>query len=162
MNLYHVTKSSPYFPFTLYCLYTRISSSMPVLTTGIVWYCFYLLIFYSEKFSTWVWFLQFVVNVNLNPSIVATFDFTRNGCMLTLTSDSVASLKWLESSDKKGAEFSPFPSRPTPPRPHHPSHLRQTKYFLFWRVLKKCYFIKTWIYTCFRSLLNMGIPKDLK
>ena len=155
MNLYHVTKFPPYFPFTLYCFYTKISGFMPVLTIGIVRDCFYLLIFYSEKFSTRVWFLPFAVNVK--PS-----DVTRNGCMLTLTSDSVASLKWLESSDKKGAEFSPFPPRPTPSRPHHPSQLTQTKYFLFLRVLKKCYFIKTWIYTCFRSLLNMGILKDLK
>ena len=42
----------PYFPFTIYCFYTRISSFMPVLTIGIVRGCFYLLIFYSEKFST--------------------------------------------------------------------------------------------------------------
>ena len=48
------------------------SSFMPVLTIGIVQYSFYLLIFYSEKFSVLVWFLQFVVNVNLNLSIVAT------------------------------------------------------------------------------------------
>ena len=52
VNLYHVTKFSPYFPFTLYCFYTKISSFMPVLTIGIVRDCFYLLIFYSEKFST--------------------------------------------------------------------------------------------------------------
>ena len=39
---------------------------MPVLTTGIVRDCFYLLIFYSEKFSTWLWRLPFAVNVNLN------------------------------------------------------------------------------------------------
>ena len=31
---------------------------------------FYLLIFYSEKFSTWIWRLQFAVNVNLNLTIV--------------------------------------------------------------------------------------------
>ena len=51
-NLYHVTKLSPYFPFTLYCFYRKISSFMLVLTIGIVRDCFYLLIFYSEKFST--------------------------------------------------------------------------------------------------------------
>ena len=51
-NLYHVTKFPPYFPFTLYCFYTKISSFIPVLTIGIVRDCFYLLIFYSKKFST--------------------------------------------------------------------------------------------------------------
>ena len=56
----------PYFPFTLYCFYTKISCFMPVLTIGIVRGCFYLLIFYSEKFSTWVWRLPYAVNVNLN------------------------------------------------------------------------------------------------
>ena len=50
--LYHVTKFPPYFPFTLYCFHKKISSFMSVLTIGIVRDCFYLLIFYSEKFST--------------------------------------------------------------------------------------------------------------
>ena len=40
---------STYFPFTLYCFYTKISSFIPVLTMGIVRDCFCLLIFYSEK-----------------------------------------------------------------------------------------------------------------
>ena len=43
---------SPYFPFTLYCFHAKISSFMPALTIGIVRHCFYLFIFYSEKFST--------------------------------------------------------------------------------------------------------------
>ena len=68
MNLYHVTKFSPYYTFTLYCFYAKISSFMPVFTIGIVRYCFCLLIFYSEKFSTRVWRLPFAVNVNLNLS----------------------------------------------------------------------------------------------
>ena len=68
MNLYPVTKFAPYFPFTLYCFYTKIGSFMPVLTIGIVRHCFYLLIFYSEKFSTWVRRLPFAVTVNLNLS----------------------------------------------------------------------------------------------
>ena len=42
----------PYFPFTLYCFYTKISSFIPVLTIGTVRDCFYQLFFYSEKFST--------------------------------------------------------------------------------------------------------------
>ena len=41
---------------------------MPVLTTGIVRDCCYLLIFYSEKFSSRVLRLSFAVNVNLNLS----------------------------------------------------------------------------------------------
>ena len=71
VNLYHVTKFSTYSPFILYCFYTKISSFMPDITIGIVWDCFYLLIFYSEKFSTWVWRLQFEVNVNLNLSNIS-------------------------------------------------------------------------------------------
>ena len=40
VNLYHVTKFSPYFLFTLYCFFTKISSFTSVLTTGIVRDCF--------------------------------------------------------------------------------------------------------------------------
>ena len=43
---------SPYFSFTVYCFYTKISSFMPVLSTRIVLGSFCLVIFYSEKFST--------------------------------------------------------------------------------------------------------------
>ena len=43
---------------------------MPVLSTRIVLDCFYLLIFYSEKFSTDVCRLPYAVNVNLNLSII--------------------------------------------------------------------------------------------
>ena len=43
---------------------------MPVLSTRIVLDCFYLLIFYSEKFSTDVCRLPYAVNVNLNLSTV--------------------------------------------------------------------------------------------
>ena len=53
------------------------SSFIPVLTIGIVLDSFYLLVFYSEKFSAWVWILPFAVNVNLNLSIKVTF--TANG-----------------------------------------------------------------------------------
>ena len=41
---------------------------MPVLSTRIVLDCFYLLIFYSEKFSTDVCRLPYAVNMNLNLS----------------------------------------------------------------------------------------------
>ena len=41
---------------------------MPVLSTRIVLDCFYLLIFYSEKFSTDVCRLPYAVDVNLNLS----------------------------------------------------------------------------------------------
>ena len=44
---------------------------MPVLSTRIVLDCFYLLIFYSEKFSTDVCRLPYAVNVNLNLSIMS-------------------------------------------------------------------------------------------
>ena len=69
MNLYHVTKFPPYFSFTVYCFYTKISSFMLVLSTRIVLDLFYLLIFHSEKFSTDVCRLPYAVNVNLNLSI---------------------------------------------------------------------------------------------
>ena len=42
---------------------------MPVLSMRIILDCFYLLIFYSEKFSTDVCHLPYAVNVNLNLSI---------------------------------------------------------------------------------------------
>ena len=76
--MYHVTKFSPYFPFTLYYFYTKISSFMPVLTIGIIRDCSYLRIFYSEKLSTWDWRLPFAVLENLsdksqNQEILSTF-----------------------------------------------------------------------------------------
>ena len=46
---------------------------MPVLSTRIVLDCFYLLIFYSEKFSTDVCRLLYAVNVNLNLSISSSY-----------------------------------------------------------------------------------------
>ena len=46
----------------------KISSFTPVLFIRIVRYSFYLLIFYSEKFSPWIWRLSFVVYVTLNLS----------------------------------------------------------------------------------------------
>ena len=36
----HLIKFSPYFPFTLYCFYPKISSFMPILIIGIVPDCF--------------------------------------------------------------------------------------------------------------------------
>ena len=68
MNLYHVTKFSRYFLFTVYCFYTKISSFTSALSIRIALDCFYLLIFYSEKFSTDVCRLLYAVNVNLNLS----------------------------------------------------------------------------------------------
>ena len=40
MNLYDVTKFSPYVLFTRYCFYTNISTFMPLLAIGIVRDCF--------------------------------------------------------------------------------------------------------------------------
>ena len=41
VNLYHVTKFPPYFPFTLYCFYTKISSFMPVLNRSGLFLCLF-------------------------------------------------------------------------------------------------------------------------
>ena len=51
----------------------KITSFTPVLYIRIVLDSFYLLIFYSEKFSTWIWRLPFSVNVNLNLAICYLF-----------------------------------------------------------------------------------------
>ena len=45
------------------------STSTAVLSIRIVLDSFYLLTFYSDKFSTWKWRLPFAVNVTLNLSI---------------------------------------------------------------------------------------------
>ena len=59
--------------FSVYCLLLlhKISSFTPALSIRIALDCFYLLIFYSEKFSTDVCRLPYAVNVNLNLSIFA-------------------------------------------------------------------------------------------
>ena len=49
---------------------------------GIIQDCFYVLIFYSEKFSTWVWRLPFAVNVNRNLSIYFVFTLENIACPL--------------------------------------------------------------------------------
>ena len=89
----------PHFPFTLYCFYTKISSFMPVLTTGIVRDCFYLLIFYSEKFSTWVWRLPFAVNVNLNLSNFSNSTFVQ--LLQNLLKQTTKQTKTKETSSKQ-------------------------------------------------------------
>ena len=65
VNLYHLTKFSPNLPCTVYYLYTKISAFTPVLSIRIVLDSFYLLIFYSEKFSTLICRLPFAVIVTL-------------------------------------------------------------------------------------------------
>ena len=82
VDLYHITKFSPDFSFALYCFYTKMSSFMSVLTIGIIWDCFYLIIFYAEKFSTWDWCLPFAVNLNLNLSIYFVFTLENIACPL--------------------------------------------------------------------------------
>ena len=79
-NLKH--KFSPDFSFTLYCFYTKMSNFMSVLTIGIIRDCFYLVIFYSEKFSTWDWRLPFAVNVNHNLSVYFVFTLENIACPL--------------------------------------------------------------------------------
>ena len=53
---------------------------MPALSIRIALDCFYLLIFYSEKFSTDVCRLPYAVNVNLNLSIVSCLTYYTLTC----------------------------------------------------------------------------------
>ena len=60
----------PSFSFTCRLLFnTQISSCTLLLSIRIVLNCVYLLIFYFEKFSTWIWQLPYAVNVTLNRVI---------------------------------------------------------------------------------------------
>ena len=75
---------------------------MLVLSTRIVLDCFYLLIFYSEKFSTDVCRLSYAVNVNLNLSNVL-FHAPLVSSLCDLTSPQFASkLAQLYSKNLKG------------------------------------------------------------
>ena len=76
VNLYHVTKFSPYLSFTVYCFYTRISSFMPVLSVRIVLDCF-IYLFSILRNSVLNLNLTFAVNVNLNLSILYSFSQQR-------------------------------------------------------------------------------------
>ena len=67
-NLYHLIKFSLYLLFTVHYLYKEVSCFLPVLYIRIVLSCFYLLIFYFEKFSSSIWFLLFAVSMTLNLS----------------------------------------------------------------------------------------------
>ena len=71
MNLCNVTKFSLYLSFTVNYFYKKIGSFMLVLSMKIVVDCFYLLIVYSKKFSTWVCRSPFVINVTLNLSFIS-------------------------------------------------------------------------------------------
>ena len=66
MNLYHVTKFSLYFSFTVHYIITNISTFTQVLSKRIVLDCIYLLSFCFKNFSTSIWLLPFAVNVTLN------------------------------------------------------------------------------------------------
>ena len=68
MNLYHLCKFSLYLSFTVHYLYKKVSSFTPLLSITSVSSCFYLLIFYFEKFSTWIWGLPFAISLTLNLS----------------------------------------------------------------------------------------------
>ena len=63
---------------------------MPVLSTRIVLDCFYLLILYSEKFSTDVCRLPYAVNVNLNLSSSKRYQCRGMFCVSHLASHLVA------------------------------------------------------------------------
>ena len=52
--------------FSLNCLLLLLKNFIPVLYLRIVLDSFYLLVFCSEKFSTWISLLPFAVNANLN------------------------------------------------------------------------------------------------
>ena len=65
-NSYHLIKFSLYLSFTVHYLYKKVSCFLPVLYIRIVLSCFYLLIFYFEKFSSWIWHLLFAVSMTLN------------------------------------------------------------------------------------------------
>ena len=67
-NLYHLIKFSLYLSFTVHYLYKEVSCFLPVLYIRIVLSCFHLLIFYFEKFSSWIWHLLFAVSMTLNLS----------------------------------------------------------------------------------------------
>ena len=65
-NLYHVTKFYVFLSFTVHYFCTKISRFSRVLSIRFVLGCFYLLIFYFEKFSTSIWRLPFAVKVTLH------------------------------------------------------------------------------------------------
>ena len=52
VNLYHMTKFSHYLPFSVHYFYKNISIFTSLLSIRIVLSCFYMPIFYIEKFST--------------------------------------------------------------------------------------------------------------
>ena len=62
----------PSFPFTYRLLFIisthKLAASRNFLCKRIVLSCFYLLIFYIEKFSTWIWLLTFAIYVKLKFS----------------------------------------------------------------------------------------------
>ena len=72
-NRFRVCATWPSFPFT--CLQVLFTSTKKIRrlvlfsSLRIVFDCVYLLIFYFEKFSTWVYVLLFAVNFTLNLSI---------------------------------------------------------------------------------------------
>ena len=66
-NLYHLTKFSPELSPTDYYFYTKISRFTPALSKKIILDSIYLLIFYFDKFSTWIWRLPLALNVTLKP-----------------------------------------------------------------------------------------------
>ena len=98
MNLYHLPKFSPYFPFTLYCFYTKISSFMPVLTIWVVLdvcICFFL--FWEILNMS----LTFAVNVNLNlvlyTAMVRKCSKEKNCCLYFCLARSNGSHKYIKN-----------------------------------------------------------------
>ena len=73
--------SSPFTCRFLFIISTheKLVVSRIFLSIGIVLSCFYLLIFYFEKFSTWIWRLPFAIYVKLNLSITSLTDESVGG-----------------------------------------------------------------------------------
>ena len=63
-----VPRDRPSLSFTFYNFYSKISSFAPILSIRIELDSFCLLIFCFEKYSTWIWRLQFAVDVICNLS----------------------------------------------------------------------------------------------
>ena len=73
--------SSPFTCRFLFIISTheKLVVSRIFLSIGIVLSCFYLLIFYFEKFSSWIWRLPFAIYVKLNLSITSLTDESVGG-----------------------------------------------------------------------------------
>ena len=87
--------------FLLTCALLFISSFYPKISSlTLVLDCFYHLIFYLQKFSTWIWCLPFAVNITLNLSYVVEVSFKRlhHRILSKDNSKSLDKILWCNSS----------------------------------------------------------------